>query len=475
MRFGHKLTLALVFALALVLSLTTVWTQERQFDRALGDARAAAQDAWQREAGDLQQAMLPDGGTTPESLAWRYVTAPALLGSGARRVAVYGGDGGLLASNLPVTMDTAEAERARPEGGELRTVTAAAMDGARYLLCGGLVVTPGDTLTLVYAHPLDELFAARGVRLRDALLAQSAALAVAAALALALCRRLVRPLEELEAASRQIAAGAYDRRTALRGGDEVASLSRSFDGMAAAVQEKVTALQQTVQQQEDFIAAFTHELKTPMTSMLGYADLLRAAEVDADTRRKAAGFIYHESKRLEALSGRLMQLSRLNGCEPPPLEPVRLDVVFRQLARALPPGAPQPVLPACRAAVLAQRELLCDLLYNLILNARHATPPEGHITVEAQETETDVTLTVRDDGCGIPAADLPRVTEPFYMVDKSRARQQGGSGMGLALCARIAQLHGTRLDLKSRPGKGTTVAFTLPKAPPAKEAADETA
>ena len=239
MRFGHKLTLALVCVLALVLSLTTVWTQERQFDRALGDARAAAQDAWQREAGDLQQAMLPDGGTTPESLAWRYVTAPALLGSGARRVAVYGGDGGLLASNLPVTMDTAEAERARPEGGELRTVTAAAMDGARYLLCGGLVVTPGDTLTLVYAHPLDELFAARGVRLRDALLAQSAALAVAAALALALCRRLVRPLEELEAASRQIAAGAYDRHTALRGGDEVASLSRSFDGMAAAVQDAV--------------------------------------------------------------------------------------------------------------------------------------------------------------------------------------------------------------------------------------------
>ena len=68
MRFGHKLTLALVCVLALVLSLTTVWTQERQFDRALGDARAAAQDAWQREAGDLQQAMLPDGDTTPE--AW---------------------------------------------------------------------------------------------------------------------------------------------------------------------------------------------------------------------------------------------------------------------------------------------------------------------------------------------------------------------------------------------------------------------
>ena len=74
--------------------------------------------------------------------------------------------------------------------------------------------------------------------------------------------------------------------------------------------------------------------------------------------------------------------------------------------------------------------------------------------------DSHVTLTVRDTGCGIPAGDLPHVTEPFYMVDKSRARDQGGSGMGLALCARIAELHGTRLELESRPGAGTRVHLT---------------
>ena len=96
----------------------------------------------------------------------------------------------------------------------------------------------------------------------------------------------------------------------------------------------------------------------------------------------------------------------------------------------------------------------------------------GTVAVEVCEEADRVTLTVRDTGCGIPAGDLPHVTEPFYMVDKSRARDQGGSGMGLALCARIAELHGTRLELESRPGAGTRVHFTLQKA---KEDGHETA
>ena len=327
-------------------------------------------------------------------------------------------------------------------------------------------------MTLVSAQSLDGLFADRALRLRDAVLTQAAALAVAALLTLLFCRRMMRPLERLEAASRQIAAGAYDRRTALPGSDEIAGLSRSFDAMAAAVQEKVNDLQRHLQARDAFVAAFTHELKTPMTSMLGYADLLRGAEVPTATRRKAADFIYHESKRLEALSGRLMELMQLEHETPPALGPVRLDAVFRQTGRALPEGAPTPVFADCRTVVLAQRELLCDLLYNLLQNARRATPADGTVAVEVQEEANHVTLTVRDTGCGIPAGDLPHVTEPFYMVDKSRARNQGGSGMGLALCARIAELHGTRLELESRPGAGTSVHFTLQKA---KEDGHETA
>ena len=470
MKFGHKLTLVLLGVLTL-LSLSTLWTQERQFSRALADLRQTAQEEWLRESAAFQRGLRSDTEFPLNSRAWSY------LGSLSRQdnrslLAVYDQEGQSLASTMPATLSQNELAQVVPggEGIQIRLLTA--VDGTRYLVCSGLIVCPEQCLTFVSAQSLSGLFADRALRLRDAVLGQTLALAVAALLALLFCRRMVRPLEQLNAASREIAAGAYDRRTALPGSDEIAGLSRSFDEMAAAVQDKVNALQAHVQQREDFIAAFTHELKTPMTSMLGYADLLRGAEVPAATRQKAADFIYHESKRLEALSGRLMELMQLNGNDLPSLEPVRLDGIFRQLTRALPHSPPLLTVSDCHLTVLAQRELLCDLLYNLVLNARHATPPEGTITLEVSEQPDGVALTVRDTGCGIPAEDLPHITEPFYMVDKSRARQQGGSGMGLALCERIAILHGTHLTFESSPGTGTAVTFTLPKP---KEADHETA
>lgn len=471
MKFGHKLTLALLSVLALALSLTTLWTQERQFDRALTETRQTAQAEWQRESAAFQRGLRSDTDILLQARVWSYLGDLPRQGNHSL-LAVYDQTGRSLASTLPTTLSQSELAQVVPGGEGTQTRVLTAVDGTRYLVCSGLILCPEQCFTFVSAQSLGGLFADRGLRLRDAVLGQTLALAVAALLTLLLCRRMVRPLEQLNAASREIAAGAYDRRTALPGSDEIAGLSRSFDEMATAVQDKVTALQQHIQQREDFIAAFTHELKTPMTSMLGYADLLRAAEVPAATRQKAADFIYHESKRLEALSGRLMELMQLNGCEPPALEPVRLDGVFRQLTCALPRTPPVLSVPDCRLTVLAQRELLCDLLYNLVLNARHATSPDGTIALDVSEQPDGITITVRDTGCGIPAADLPHITEAFYMVDKSRARKQGGSGMGLALCERIAVLHGTHLTFESAPGTGTAVSFTLPKS---KEADHETA
>ena len=198
--------------------------------------------------------------------------------------------------------------------------------------------------------------------------------------------------------------------------------------------------------------------------------ILRCSQQDLDrlppewiaaTRRTAADYIYHESKRLEALSGNLLALMGLEQ-QPPQLEAVPLGRVLQSLRRALPQGSPVPTLPRSNAVVLAQPELLCDMLYNLIQNARKATPADGKVEVLLDETPTRLTIRVQDTG--IPPQELARITEPFYMVDKSRAREQGGSGMGLALCARIAALHGTTLQFTSVPSQGTTVSFCLQKA-----------
>ena len=321
-----------------------------------------------------------------------------------------------------------------------------------------------DGWTLYTAYDLSEVFAARSRSLRRFLLLEAAVVMGAAVAALLFSRRLTRPLALLNQASRRIAEGDYALRTGLRTDDEIGQLSESFDTMAAAVQDKVAALELSVQQREDFMGAFTHELKTPMTGILGYADLLRRMQPDPEEQREAAGAIYHEAHRLESLSVKLLQLLHLDE-EGLALEPLPLDKAVERAVHAARPalvqngGAVVETFPT-GLWVMGDADLLCDLVLNLITNAAKAGPG-GTITVTAQQAGKRVLLRVRDHGCGIPADQLTRVTEPFYMVDKSRARKQGGSGLGLALCSRIAQAHGGTLTIKSDPGKGTAVTVNL--------------
>ena len=111
--------------------------------------------------------------------------------------------------------------------------------------------------------------------------------------------------------------------------------------------------------------------------------------------------------------------------------------------------------------VLAERSLLGDLVRNLVLNAANAGPKDGAVHLGCHRQGDGWELTVTDTGCGMAAQELPRITEPFYMVDKSRARRVGGSGLGLSLCAEIARLHGSALTFESSPGRGTTVRLYL--------------
>lgn len=167
-------------------------------------------------------------------------------------------------------------------------------------------------LRLVTAYDLTGLYRDRNAALMRFLLLEAAVLAAASAVTALLARRLTRPLAVLTDAGAQIAAGDYARRTDLHTGDEIEALSRSFDKMADAVQEKIADLEADVQRREDFVGAFTHELKTPMTSIIGYADMLHTMQTDPDEQREAAAAIVHEGRRLEALSRKLLALLGLN-------------------------------------------------------------------------------------------------------------------------------------------------------------------
>ena len=331
---------------------------------------------------------------------------------------------------------------------------------------------------LYTAFDLTEVFDARSRSLQRFLLLECAVLAGAALVTALLTRRLTRPLALLSRASRRIADGDYGLRTGIHTRDEIGELSENFDQMAAAVQEKVAALELSVRQREDFMGAFAHELKTPMTGILGYADLLRTMQPDPAEQREAAGAIFHEAKRLGALSEKLLQLLHLDE-EPLRLAPVNLAEAAAEAARSARPALERAGarvrLDVQDAWVDGDGDLLADLALNLLTNAAKAGPG-GEISLTVRQDGAQASLTVQDHGCGIPADQLARVTEPFYMVDKSRARRQGGSGLGLTLCQRIAEAHGGAMQFESEEGAGTTVTLRLPALaggppalPPAKE------
>ena len=157
--------------------------------------------------------------------------------------------------------------------------------------------------------------------------------------------------------------------------------------------------------------------------------------------------------------GKLLALLGLNeeGVE---LTAVPLPALWPRLHAACPDVTLR--TPTAAPTVRGDADLLLDLLCNLVQNAAKASEPGAPVLVLCAQAGDAVTLTVADRGCGIPPELIPRVTEPFYMVDKSRARRQGGSGLGLALCQRIAAAHGSALRIESEPGRGTRVSVTLP-------------
>lgn len=440
MKFAYKMVCLLVLVLSASFGVGGCYLLYSDFSAQLARAEAANADT-HRQVCTLLQGEIVDRQRRGESLDDAALTE--LLANFALPTALWR-DGVCIVGSGDLLPDGTMEVRRLADGGVQATYASSLQGG----------------LQLATAYDLTDLYRGRDAALRRFLLLEAAVLAAGAAVTAVFARRMTRPLRTLTTASAEIADGDYARRTGLHTGDEIETLSSSFDKMADAVQEKITALQADVRQREDFMGAFAHELKTPMTSIIGYADMLRTIQASPAEQYEAAGAIYHEGRRLEALSGKLLALLGL-GEETITLQPTALAALWPRLQAAC-PGVPLQ-LPACDAAVQADADLLLDLLCNLVGNAVKASEPGQPVEVRAADNGDTVTLTVADHGCGIPQSEISRVTEPFYMVDKSRARKQGGSGLGLALCKRIAEVHGSDLHIESTPGEGTRVSVILRK------------
>lgn len=291
------------------------------------------------------------------------------------------------------------------------------------------------------------------------------ALMIAAAL-LAASLILTKPLKYLEEATKQIAGGAYRERIEVKGHDEIAELAGHMNVMSAEIEANVHHIQRILKSRETFIANMTHELKTPLTSILGFADILTIkGDVSEEERREYATVITAEARRLRTLSSKLMELIALQETELT-LQPVNLQgLIGRTVETFLPVCTErqcqiQADVPAVK--INADSALFTSLILNLLDNALKASSPGQTITVSGAEKGGTVVLQVRDQGMGIPQEQLIHVTEAFYMVDKARSRKAGGAGIGLSLCKAIVEAHHGTFEITSRENCGTTAWVTIP-------------
>lgn len=274
---------------------------------------------------------------------------------------------------------------------------------------------------------------------------------------------LVRPLTQMQQAAGRIARGDYSSRTQIQSHDEIGDLSQSFDHMALTIENNIATLQRQAKEKEDFAANLTHELKTPLTSVIGYADRICRASLSPEEIRVSAEYIWSEGMRLEALTRKLMQLFHLSH------QPLTKEVIsttelcedIRQTCSIL--GEQRHIEISIflePAYIRVEYDLFKTVLTNLIDNAIKAD--SLHIQVRGRRLDkTCYQFEIADDGCGMEQKELSRIQEAFYMVDKARSRSQNGAGLGLALTARILHLHDTGLHYESEPGKGTCVSFSI--------------
>ncbi len=228
----------------------------------------------------------------------------------------------------------------------------------------------------------------------------------------------------------------------------------------------VTEREQRERLRREFSANVSHELKTPLTSISGFAELMKEGLVPPEKIPEFSGDIYKESLRLIGLVNDIIQLSRLDENSTQfQRAPVDLyDLCAQSLERLSTVAARQSVTLALtgeHAEIIGVEQLLKEMIYNLLDNAIKYNVPGGSVTASVRKSAGRTILSVADTGIGIPYAHQPRVFERFYRVDKSHSKEVGGTGLGLSIVRHAAQYHGARLELKSQPGKGTTITVTF--------------
>ncbi len=288
---------------------------------------------------------------------------------------------------------------------------------------------------------------------------------IIAAILLVVVKMLLAPLQKINAGTRAIAQGEYERRVPEKGKDELSELARNMNQMALSVEQNIRALEDVAEDRKAFIDNLSHEMKTPLTSILGFSDLLQIKkDLTEEQRAEYVGIIKDEASRMRILSGKLMEMITVGEANVE-WQQHEVQEVFSEIAASLSIIAKSHDMSltcTCEKGKLwIDKELMKSLVYNLTDNAIKASKEGDTITIRGWFEKGVFFFTVTDTGIGIPKDEIKKITQAFYMVDKVRSRASGGAGMGLALCVEIARLHRGNLRIDSKLGYGTMITVRM--------------
>lgn len=313
-------------------------------------------------------------------------------------------------------------------------------------------------------YDVTSLFQMRNSQIQTYLKSTAVLLCLGIVLVYVISSWLMKPIKRLSEGLKEVTQDNVYSQLEVTGDDEIADVMIDFNGMSIHLSQTLDELNETIEKQKIFIGDFSHELKTPLTSIIGYGDLIRSKKLSEEELILYSNAIVEEGKRLENISMKLMNLTVLkqNTCT---MSPIPATLFFDRIQQGIQLLLDQHhitlTMDITPSTIYIDSDLMKTVFYNLIDNSRKAIVSNGHIEIKGFIEDKNYHITLTDNGCGIPKEEIDKLTQAFYIVDKSRSRKNGGAGLGLSIVDTIIKAHHATMYINSVVNQGTTIEIIL--------------
>ena len=457
LRFWQKLYLAVLAVFLLFLTIAVVAMSAIGYQQNLNSEIEKAKADQQRISLTLSQAFTEDDTDNK-----RLEVAAKSLNNGARGAFIELREGDTeIYSGLPKYAGD-RPELSVKEGTLNQTIRT--IDGVEYLYLTS-ALEDNSAFVLTYAYSLEGIDESWQSLIISYVVISFGLISLLAIVLYFLLKRFSKPLERVAQSARTFADGDRSSRITHHSHDEVGDIAESFNYLADTVEETIEELERSSHQKQELVDNLSHEIRTPITAIQGYAEYLQQVDLTSEQTHEVTSVIVDESARLKNIAENMLKLASFqegNLVKSPFSSRELIESTLKSFyPRAVKESVDFHVKGLHDVTLSADRQLVEMLLSNIIDNAMKACGDQGLIEVSAYVDQGNYHIRVTDNGTGMTREQLKNIGEPFYRTDTARSRQEGGAGLGVALCKRIVEAHGGKLYYESERGKGTSVVIIL--------------